>query len=159
MKTLHAFCKEYGLPKSSVHRKAQEMNIDTSTGISKADCDRLLEAFGKKAIVQPSVVDVSVSSTAIVPLSTTVEIVPTEDLIVRKIQPQILSYDTTELDIATDLNFETQEFNLAAFEAQMIEQARQRARLTASRAKQVYAQTFAQEMQSMGKPQDSGSAA
>lgn len=46
MISLHAFCKQNKLAKSTVHRKAQELQIDTSKGLSLEDCDRLLEVFG-----------------------------------------------------------------------------------------------------------------
>jgi hypothetical protein len=43
--SLSKFCKDHDLPKSSVYRRAQELNIDTSDGLSPEACDRLLHEF------------------------------------------------------------------------------------------------------------------
>ena len=43
--SLTKFCKDHDLPKSTVHRRCQELGIDTSEGISPTDCDRLLHEF------------------------------------------------------------------------------------------------------------------
>ena len=43
--SLHGFCKTHNLAKSSVSRKAKELGIDTSSGLSADDCDRLKAAF------------------------------------------------------------------------------------------------------------------
>lgn len=43
--SLTKFCRDHDLPKSSVYRRAQELNIDTSDGLAPDDCDRLLHEF------------------------------------------------------------------------------------------------------------------
>ncbi len=43
--SLTKFCRDHDLPKSSVYRRAQELDIDTSDGLAPADCDRLLHEF------------------------------------------------------------------------------------------------------------------
>ena len=43
--SLHGFCKAYQLPKTSVSRRAKEIGIDTSSGLSLDDCDRLKAEF------------------------------------------------------------------------------------------------------------------
>ncbi|MBD2072693.1 hypothetical protein H6F86_02070 [Phormidium sp. FACHB-592] len=43
--SLSKFCKDHDLPKSSVYRRCQELNIDTSDGLSPEACDRLLHEF------------------------------------------------------------------------------------------------------------------
>jgi len=45
--SLTKFCKDHALPKSTVYRRCGELNIDTSDGVSPADCDRLLHEFDK----------------------------------------------------------------------------------------------------------------
>ena len=39
------FCKDHDLPKSTVHRRCQELRIDTSDGLVADDYDRLLHEF------------------------------------------------------------------------------------------------------------------
>ena len=43
--SLTKFCKDNDLPKSTVHRRCQELSIDTSEGLAADDCDRLLHEF------------------------------------------------------------------------------------------------------------------
>ena len=43
--SLTKFCKDYDLPKSTVHRRCQELRIDTSDGLVADDYDRLLHEF------------------------------------------------------------------------------------------------------------------
>ena len=43
--SLTKFCKDHDLPKSTVHRRCQELRIDTSDGLAADDCDRLLHEF------------------------------------------------------------------------------------------------------------------
>lgn len=47
IKSLYAFAKENGLPRSSVHAKAKSLGMDTSKGLSTDDQDALLAEFGK----------------------------------------------------------------------------------------------------------------
>ena len=42
---LTKYCKDHDLPKSTVHRRCQELRIDTSDGLAAADRDRLLHEF------------------------------------------------------------------------------------------------------------------
>lgn len=152
--SLHSFCKDNELPKASVHRKCQELKIDTSEGLSKEDCDRLLVEFGKKAVIEGKPEDISTTAGDIVPVVHEVEVVAADsDLAVRRIQPQVIAYDTTELDASTQLNQETIDFNISAIGSQVIEQMRQLAKLHASQAKQAYAYTIASELAdlNMGK--------
>jgi hypothetical protein len=156
--SLHTFCKEHRLPKSSVHRRCQEIGIETSEGLSRADCDRLLVEFGKMPAVTNEAHDVNAASGVIVPVVHTVEAVPVStDLVARKIQPQVISYDTSDLDAATQLNQESLEFNINAMGTQLIEQMKQLGKLHAAQARQAYAHTVAVEL-GMGKPQDTSSA-
>lgn len=48
--SLTKFCKDYDLPKSSVYRRCQELNIDTTSGLADADCAVLLKEFDKTPI-------------------------------------------------------------------------------------------------------------
>ncbi|NEP17570.1 MAG: hypothetical protein F6J97_11795 [Leptolyngbya sp. SIO4C1] len=50
--SLHAFCKTHSLAKSTVHRKAKDLGIDTRDGLSSAAQQQLLAAFG---LAQPAV--------------------------------------------------------------------------------------------------------
>jgi hypothetical protein len=43
--SLHSFAKAHNLPKSSLHRKAQTLGIDTSNGLAPRDQQRLLAEF------------------------------------------------------------------------------------------------------------------
>ena len=43
--SLTKFCKDHDLPKSTVHRRCQELRIDTSDGLVADDYDRLLHEF------------------------------------------------------------------------------------------------------------------
>jgi hypothetical protein len=52
MKTLYAFAKENGLPRSSVHARARDMGIDTANKLSEEDQARLLVEFGKAPKVE-----------------------------------------------------------------------------------------------------------
>lgn len=47
IKSLYAFAKENGLPRSSVHAKAKLLGMDTSGGLASDDQQVLLEEFGK----------------------------------------------------------------------------------------------------------------
>jgi len=51
--SLHGFCKMYQLPKTSVSRRAKEIGINTSNGLTQEDCDRLMEEFDVKVTSQP----------------------------------------------------------------------------------------------------------
>jgi hypothetical protein len=46
MISLSSFSNTHGLNKGTVHRDCQKLNIDTSKGLSMADCDRLVEHYG-----------------------------------------------------------------------------------------------------------------
>jgi hypothetical protein len=52
MKTLYAFAKENGLPRSSVHARAKELGIDTANKLSDEDQLALLVEFGKEPKVE-----------------------------------------------------------------------------------------------------------
>ena len=43
--SLTKFCKDYGLSKSTVYRRCQELGLDTSDGLSPEACDRLMHEF------------------------------------------------------------------------------------------------------------------
>ncbi len=43
--SLTKFCKDNDLPKSSVYRRCQELNISTADGLASSDADRLLHEF------------------------------------------------------------------------------------------------------------------
>ncbi len=43
--SLTKFCKDHDLPKSSVYRRCQELNISTADGLEAGDADRLLNEF------------------------------------------------------------------------------------------------------------------
>ena len=43
--SLSKFCKDNGLPKSTVYRRCQELGLDTSDGLSPEACDRLRHEF------------------------------------------------------------------------------------------------------------------
>ncbi|PZV06356.1 MAG: hypothetical protein DCF22_24055 [Leptolyngbya sp.] len=43
--SLTKFCKDNDLPKSSVYRRCQELNISTADGLEAGDADRLLHEF------------------------------------------------------------------------------------------------------------------
>lgn len=149
--SLHAFCKEFGLPKSSVFRRCKELGINTSDGLDKEACSRLLQEFGKAPVTPVDLPkDVSASAGAIAPIVHTTEVVPiSTDLVARKIQPQVVGYDTTELDTATQLNKETLEYNVNAMGSQLIEQMKQLAKLHAAQARQAYAHQLATEINDM----------
>jgi hypothetical protein len=64
MKTsLTKFCKDYSLAKTTVFNRCKELGIDTSEGVSPADCDRLLHEF-----------DIAPSDPEPAPIQTTVEV-------------------------------------------------------------------------------------
>lgn len=156
--SVYGFCKENRLPKTSVLRRCQELGIETSEGLTPEDCDRLLIEFGKKPATANDPKDVNAMAGVIVPVVHTVEAVPVStDLVARKIQPQVISYDTSDLDAATQLNQESLEFNINAMGTQLIEQMKQLGRLHAAQARQAYAHTVATEL-GMGKPQDTSAA-
>ena len=46
-KSLHKFCKDNGLAKSSVHAKAKDLGLDTSNGLDSDAQATLLKAFSK----------------------------------------------------------------------------------------------------------------
>lgn len=60
--SLSSFCKENGLPKSSVYRRCQELNIRTSDGLNDEDCSRLLKEFGKPTPIATPQVTVETGS-------------------------------------------------------------------------------------------------
>jgi len=145
--SLHSFCKDRGLPKSTVHRRCQEMGIDTSDGLTQDDCDRLLEEFGVKPDPVPDLPEVEQGVSAIVPLVKRVEIQPQpEELVARRITPTIVHYDVTELSEATKLNREAATHNIDALGVQLKHQLRELARLHVAEAKQEYAKTIAEEL-------------
>ena len=43
--SLTKLCKDYDLPKSTVYRRAQELKLDTSEGLTPAACEQLLHEF------------------------------------------------------------------------------------------------------------------
>jgi len=47
--SLHGFCRDNNLPKSTVYERCKLLGIVTSDGLSADDCDRLLEAFSVKS--------------------------------------------------------------------------------------------------------------
>lgn len=146
--SLSRFCEIYKLPKSSVHRRCRDLNIDTAEGISESDGDRILVEFGKKATASRAPKDVAAEGLAIIPVVHRAEVVPANsDLVARRIQPQVISYDTSELTVATQLNAETVDFNVNAMGQQLIEQMRQMGRLHGAQARQAYAHEVAKEMQ------------
>lgn len=49
--SLTKFCKDHELPKSSVYRRCQELNFDTSDGLTPEQCDRLLLEFDVAPVV------------------------------------------------------------------------------------------------------------
>lgn len=155
MISLHTFCKDNGLAKSSVHRKCQELNIDTADGLSQESINQLLIEFGKQPVIDGEVVDLNASASSIVPVVHTIEAIPdNSNLVVRRIQPQIVAYDTTELTVAADLNQESMDFNINAMGVQLVEQMKQLGKLHAAQARQAYAHTVASELSGMaGKPQ------
>jgi hypothetical protein len=53
--SLHAFAKQHGLPKSSVHSRAQALGINTSNGLDYNAQTLLLQEFGKAAAPQITV--------------------------------------------------------------------------------------------------------
>ena len=61
--SLTKFCKDHDLPKSTVHRRCQELRIDTSDGLAADNCDRLLHEF-----------DIAPSDPEPAPIQTTVEV-------------------------------------------------------------------------------------
>lgn len=152
--SLHSFCKENGLPKSSVYRRCQEINISTSDGLSESDCDRLLQEFGVTPVVEAEPIDTA-SNSAIVPIVHSVEVVPADSaLVARKIQPQVIGYDTSDLDAAARLNQESLDFNINAMGSQLVEQMKQLGKLHAAQARQAYAHTIATELGVTGMKQD-----
>ena len=52
IKSLYAFAKDNGLPRSTVHAKAKALGIDTSKGLASDDQDVLLKEFGKVPSVE-----------------------------------------------------------------------------------------------------------
>lgn len=73
--SLSQFSKDYGIPKGTLHRKAQELGLDTSNGLTKDMHDRLCLAFkvgpSETEVIEGEFInteDVEVSS-AIVPTS------------------------------------------------------------------------------------------
>ena len=61
--SLTKFCKDHDLPKSTVHRRCQELSIDTSDGLAADNCDRLLHEF-----------DIAPSDPEPAPIQATVEV-------------------------------------------------------------------------------------
>lgn len=148
--SLHSFCKEHNLPKSSVYRRAQELNIPTSDGLSEQDCDRLLQEFGVTPVIEATPID-HASTSAIIPVVHTVEVVSADSaLVARKIQPQVVGYDTSDLKAAAALNVESLDFNVNAMGSQLVEQMKQLGKLHAAQARQAYAHTVASELGTLG---------
>jgi hypothetical protein len=141
---LHSFTKQYGLPKTSVHRKCQELGYDTKDGITKEQANEILVLFGKAPAPQQETKDIAASSAAIVPAYQTVEVLPIEtSLVARRIEPKVVAYDTTEIDQITQLNMDTIEYNLNAMGRELIEQVRHTARMQVACARQAYANEIA----------------
>lgn len=64
--SLTKFSKDYNLPKSTVHRRCQELNLDTSDGLSPDDFETLLHEFNLKPIVETPEITVEVGNHQIV---------------------------------------------------------------------------------------------
>lgn len=148
MKSLHSFCKENNLAKSTVHRKAQELKIDTSKGLSVEDCDRLLDVFGITPVFEPEVLPpvepaksgglVKYQSAQIIPSIDRPAIVP--------INPVVLDYDISEFDEIRDLNFGITAHNLEKMGAKRIAEMMQLGKLHGSQAVHAYSQGFAEKV-------------
>lgn len=54
--SLTKFCKDHDLPKSSVYRRCQELNISTADGLAAGDADRLLHEFDRIPSVEETTV-------------------------------------------------------------------------------------------------------
>jgi len=72
--SLTKFCKDHNLPKSSVYRRCQELNIDTTDGLTPDACDRLRHEFDVELPVQPEPPDttrvsVEVTTSDIMPIN------------------------------------------------------------------------------------------
>lgn len=52
MKSIYKFAKDNGLPRSSVHAKAQSLGMETSNGLSDDDQEVLLREFGKTPVME-----------------------------------------------------------------------------------------------------------
>jgi hypothetical protein len=52
VKSIYRFAKEHGLPRSTVHAKAQALNINTANGLDEASQHRLLIEFRKNEITE-----------------------------------------------------------------------------------------------------------
>ena len=54
--SLTKFCKDHDLPKSSVYRRCQDLNISTAAGLEASDADRLLHEFDCIPLIEAPVV-------------------------------------------------------------------------------------------------------
>jgi hypothetical protein len=54
--SLHSLAKSLGVAKTTLHRRAKELQIDTSSGLTAEDCERLKREFAPKdqAAIVPS---------------------------------------------------------------------------------------------------------
>lgn len=73
-KALSQFCRDYGLPKTSVYRKCQELGISTTDGLSPEVCDRLRHEFDVELPAQTEPLDatrvsVEVTASEIMPIN------------------------------------------------------------------------------------------
>lgn len=64
--SLTKFSKDHSLPKSTVYRRCQELQIDTTDGLSPADLETLLHEFNLKPAVEAPAVTVEVGNHQIV---------------------------------------------------------------------------------------------
>jgi len=83
MKSIYKFAKDNGLPRSSVHAKAQSLGMETANGLSDEDQERLLKEFGRTPVMEaPS------AMTLIPPSSVVPEIVDPVEMTFRDSQTQ-----------------------------------------------------------------------
>lgn len=59
--SLHGFCRDHNLPKSTVYERCKLLEISTSDGLSSDDCDRLLKEFN----VKPAHVSITAESVSL----------------------------------------------------------------------------------------------
>ncbi|HEY9763478.1 MAG TPA: hypothetical protein V6D07_13185 [Trichocoleus sp.] len=64
MKSLHSFCTEHDLPKTSVRRKAQDLGFDTSNGLSTEAQKALLQEF-RPDIAPQKIAEVTASTVTV----------------------------------------------------------------------------------------------
>jgi hypothetical protein len=67
MKTsLTKFCKDHNLPKSTVYRRCQELNLETTDGLTPVDLNTLLHEFDLEPTVETPEITVEVGNHQIV---------------------------------------------------------------------------------------------